>query len=37
MSRYLALTGDLSYERTDRDEGSSTDTTRIGLGLTLRR
>jgi len=37
MSRYLALTGDVSYERTERDEGSSTDTTRVGLGLTLRR
>lgn len=37
MSRYLALTGDVSYERTDRDEGTSTDTTRVGLGLKLRR
>jgi hypothetical protein len=27
----------VSYERTERDEGSSTDTTRVGLGLTLRR
>ncbi|MDK1375290.1 MULTISPECIES: outer membrane beta-barrel protein [unclassified Sinorhizobium] len=37
MSRYLALTGDVSYERTNRDRGQSTDTARIGLGLTLRR
>lgn len=37
MSRYLALTGDLSYERTNRDQGASSDTTRVGVGLTLRR
>ncbi|MCZ4091495.1 outer membrane beta-barrel protein [Sinorhizobium psoraleae] len=37
MNRYLALTGDISYERTNRDRGESSDTARIGLGLTLRR
>ncbi|OAP37812.1 hypothetical protein AU381_13650 [Sinorhizobium glycinis] len=37
MSRYLALTGDVSYERTNRDVGPSSDTTRVGVGLTLRR
>lgn len=37
MTRYLALTGDVSYERTNRDRGESTDTARIGVGLTLRR
>ncbi|AUX77872.1 outer membrane beta-barrel protein [Sinorhizobium fredii] len=37
MSRYLALTGDVSYERTNRDIGPSSDTTRVGVGLTLRR
>lgn len=37
MSRYLALTGDVSYEHTDRDDGPSSDTTRVGVGLTLRR
>ncbi|MCA1368204.1 outer membrane beta-barrel protein [Bradyrhizobium sp. BRP14] len=37
MSRYVALTGDVSYERTNRDNGPSSDTTRVGVGLTLRR
>ena len=37
VTRYLALTGDVSYERTNRDRGESTDTARIGVGLTLRR
>ncbi|WP_209603386.1 outer membrane beta-barrel protein [Sinorhizobium kostiense] len=37
MSRYLALTGDVSYERTNRDSGPSSETARVGLGLTLRR
>ncbi|MCA1406025.1 outer membrane beta-barrel protein [Ensifer sp. IC3342] len=37
MTRYLALTGDVSYERTNRDRGESSDTARIGVGLTLRR
>ncbi|MQW88054.1 outer membrane beta-barrel protein [Sinorhizobium saheli] len=37
MSRYLALTGDVSYERTNRERGASSDTTRVGVGLTLRR
>ncbi|PST18670.1 hypothetical protein C7U60_17705 [Mesorhizobium plurifarium] len=37
MSRYLALTGDVSYERTERDQGASSDTARVGVGLTLRR
>ncbi|WP_026620332.1 hypothetical protein M728_002689 [Ensifer sp. WSM1721] len=37
MSRYVALTGDVSYERTNRDRGVSSDTTRVGVGLTLRR
>ena len=33
----LALTGDVSYERTTRDQGDTTDITRVGVGLTLRR
>lgn len=37
MSRYLALTGDVSYERTNRDSGTSSETARVGVGLTLRR
>ncbi|MGH6806593.1 MAG: outer membrane beta-barrel protein [Ensifer adhaerens] len=37
MNRYLALTGDVSYERTTRDVGDSTDITRVGVGLVLRR
>ncbi len=37
MSRYLALTGDVSYERTNRDSGPSTETARVGVGLMLRR
>jgi hypothetical protein len=37
MSRYLALTGDVSYERTNRDNGPSSETARVGVGLTLRR
>lgn len=37
MSRYLALTGDVSYERTNRDSGPSSETARVGVGLTLRR
>lgn len=37
LNRYLALTGDVSYERTTPDRGDTTDITRIGVGLTLRR
>lgn len=37
MNRYLALTGDVSYERTTQDTGPSTNVARIGVGLTLRR
>ncbi|OOG72531.1 hypothetical protein B0E45_08775 [Sinorhizobium sp. A49] len=37
MNRYLALTGDVSYERTTRDIGDPTDITRVGVGLVLRR
>nr|WP_275785047.1 outer membrane beta-barrel protein [Rhizobium gei] len=37
MNRYLALTGDVSYERTTRDNSPATDVARIGVGLTLRR
>lgn len=37
MNRYLALTGDVSYERTTRDVGDPTDITRVGVGLVLRR
>ncbi|WEX77005.1 outer membrane beta-barrel protein [Sinorhizobium numidicum] len=37
MNRYLALTGDVSYERTNRDRGPSSDTARVGVGLALRR
>lgn len=37
INRYLALTGDVSYERTTRDQGDTTDITRVGVGLTLRR
>ncbi|KOF18155.1 hypothetical protein AC244_14935 [Ensifer adhaerens] len=37
MNRYLALTGDVSYERTTPDVGETTDITRVGVGLVLRR
>ncbi|NVD41575.1 outer membrane beta-barrel protein [Ensifer sp. HO-A22] len=37
MNRYLALTGDVSYERTTPDVGDATDITRVGVGLVLRR
>ncbi|ASY64262.1 Outer membrane protein/protective antigen OMA87 [Sinorhizobium sojae CCBAU 05684] len=37
MSRYLALTGDVSYERTNRDSGPTSETARVGVGLMLRR
>ncbi|OCP15129.1 MULTISPECIES: outer membrane beta-barrel protein [unclassified Ensifer] len=37
MNRYLALTGDVSYERTTPDVGDPTDITRVGVGLVLRR
>ncbi|WP_377290898.1 outer membrane beta-barrel protein [Rhizobium sp. SG2393] len=37
LSRYLALTGDVSLERTTPAVGTSTDVARIGVGLTLRR
>ncbi|MCV9966472.1 outer membrane beta-barrel protein [Pararhizobium sp. BT-229] len=37
INRYLALTGDVSYERTTQDTGPSTDVARVGVGLTLRR
>ncbi|MEI2301323.1 outer membrane beta-barrel protein [Ensifer sp. MJa1] len=37
LNRYLALTGDVSYELTTRDQGDDSDITRVGVGLTLRR
>lgn len=37
INRYLALTGDVSYERTTPDRGQATSVARIGVGLTLRR
>lgn len=37
INRYLALTGDVSYERTTPDVGDPTDITRVGVGLVLRR
>lgn len=37
LNRYLALTGDVSYERTTRETGPSTNVARVGVGLTLRR
>lgn len=37
MNRYLALTGDVSYEHTTRDSGPASNTARVGVGLTLRR
>ena len=37
MNRYLALIGDVSYERTTPDVGDTTDITRVGVGLVLRR
>lgn len=37
INRYLALTGDVSYERTTPDRGEATSVARIGVGLTLRR
>ncbi len=37
INRYLALTGDVSYERTMNEGGNSTNVARIGVGLTLRR
>lgn len=37
VNRTLALTGDVSYERTTRETGPATDTARVGVGLTLRR
>ncbi|SIQ39559.1 hypothetical protein SAMN05880582_1011718 [Rhizobium sp. RU20A] len=37
FTRYLALSGDIGYERTTPAVGSSTDVARIGVGLTLRR
>ncbi|WP_455854806.1 hypothetical protein [Ensifer canadensis] len=33
MNRYLALIGDVSYERTTPDVGDTTDITRVGVGL----
>lgn len=37
LNRYLALTGDVGYERTTQDTGPSTNIARVGVGLTLRR
>jgi hypothetical protein len=37
INRYLALTGDVSYERTTPDRGEATSVARIGVGLTVRR
>ncbi len=37
LNRYLALTGDVSYEHTTRDSGPATNIARVGVGLTLRR
>jgi hypothetical protein len=37
LNRYLALTGDVSYEHTTRDSGPATNVARVGVGLTLRR
>lgn len=37
LNRYLALTGDVSYERTMRKVGPDTNIARVGVGLTLRR
>ena len=37
LNRYMDLTGDVSWERTASDGGSSTDVLRAGLGLTLKR
>ncbi len=37
LNRYLALTGDVSYEHTTRDSSPSTNIARVGVGLTLRR
>lgn len=37
LSRYLALSGDVSYELTQPETGANTGVTRAGLGLVLRR
>lgn len=37
VNRTLALTGDVSYERTTREIGPATNVARVGVGLTLRR
>lgn len=37
INRALAMTGDVSYERTSQNSGPSTDVAKIGIGLTLRR
>ncbi|KQV35082.1 MULTISPECIES: outer membrane beta-barrel protein [unclassified Rhizobium] len=37
LNRYLALTGDVSYEKTNQDDAPSSSVTKIGVGLTLRR
>ncbi|WP_245292821.1 outer membrane beta-barrel protein [Pararhizobium arenae] len=37
LNRYLALTGDVSYEKTDQDSSPSSSVTKLGVGLTLRR
>lgn len=37
MTRYLALTGDVSYEKTNNDDAPSSSVTKLGVGLTLRR
>ena len=37
INRALALTGDVSYERTLRDSGINASVAKIGIGLTMRR
>ena len=37
LNRWLALTGDVSYELTSQSRGSDTGVTRAGIGLVLRR
>ncbi|OLP61050.1 hypothetical protein BJF93_03040 [Xaviernesmea oryzae] len=37
INRALALTGDISYERTLRDSGINAGIAKIGIGLTMRR
>ena len=37
LNRYMDLTGDISWEKTQPDGGTSTDVLRAGVGLTLKR